>query len=587
MKATAKLVFLFLLLWSSGAYALDVRFSGMGNVIVSGCKSRYIILPIEESVEECTAEVINGCIKKESFTVRLAKNNVDYFVPVLVRGGDVLNIISADDRLGDYICWKEVYESDTFDTSNKEIYRPAYHHSPLYGWMNDPNGMFYDPVNELWHLYYQYNPYGSVWGNMTWGHSVSSDLIHWENKGRAINADAWGMIFSGSAVVDTANVSGFGKNAVIAMYTSAGKSQTQSISYSLDGGYTFIPYTNNPVLTDSNPDFRDPKLFYNRQRGLWSVILSCGQQVKFYSSKDFKHWTFDSSFGTGYGCHDGVWECPDLFELPVKGTKEKLWVLLVNINPGGVWGGSATQYFIGKYDGYKFTSIQKDVKWMDAGKDHYATVSFYGAPDGRTMAMAWMSNWQYANIVPTKQFRSQNSLVRDLGLYKDINGEYWLSVLPSKEYDKLSGEKLNKFECKVESDGVVVDIKDIPSVFNLDLKNISAGKAKVELYNDDNDTIKFVYDFKASSFVLERGDQNVSADFAVKEFVDIPKIKQKQSDVSFDIFLDNCSLEIFETQGRMSSTNLIFPKKMYSHIRFISDKGYFTANILQRAVNLK
>ena len=383
----------------------------------TGCK--YVLLPVEEKAENANIRIIgmeNQCTRRPN--VRLAVDNVDYYVPLEVKDGQLLDIIFHGDRrttgnMKGFACWKEMKFSDTFDTTNREKFRPAYHHTPQYGWMNDPNGMFYKDGE--WHLYYQYNPYGSLWENMTWGHSVSKDLVHWEALPLAIEADALGTIFSGSCVVDKDNTAGFGKNAVIAFYTSAGEAQTQSMAYSTDGGRTFNKYGKNPVVTFNAPDFRDPKVFWYDGTNRWIMMLAVGQEMQIWSSANLKDWQKESSFGSEYGNHGGVWECPDLLKI------EDKWVLICNINPGGPFCGSATQYFVGDFDGHKFTceSMPKVTKWLDYGKDHYATVSFSNAPDGRTVVLAWMSNWQYANQVPTRQFRSANSIARDLGLFKD------------------------------------------------------------------------------------------------------------------------------------------------------------------------
>ena len=276
-------------------------------------QKRYILLPIEEKENETTIKVIKDSHSMQDIKVRLATG-----------------------------------KPDTFDTTNREAYRPVYHHTPLWGWMNDPNGMFYK--DGVWNLYYQFNPYGSIWGNMTWGHATSRDLVHWQYEGTPIEPDDLGTIFSGSAVVDSSNTAGFGKNAIVAMYTTAAENQTQSLAYSNDGGKTFTKYSDNPILTAKEPDFRDPRMIWNEATKEWNLVMATGQKMNFYSSKDLKNWKYESSFGEGYGCHKGVWECPDLMQMA-----NGKWVLLCNINPGGPFGGSATQYFVGQWDGHKFT----------------------------------------------------------------------------------------------------------------------------------------------------------------------------------------------------------------------------------------
>ena len=362
---------------------------------------KYLLLPVQEKEEFANVRVIADNQQVQNFNVRLAVDKVDYYVPLDIRRFGkkqvLLDINFHGDRrttgaIKDFACWKEMKQTEAYDATNREKFRPQYHHSPAYGWMNDPNGMFYKDGE--FHLYYQFNPYGSQWENMTWGHSTTKDLIHWEAQPIAIEPDAIGSIFSGSCVVDKNNTSGFGKGTIVAFYTSAGQHQTQSMAYSTDNGKTFKKYENNPILTSDIPDFRDPKVFWNPEIQKWNLILAAGQEMRIYSSPNLKDWTYESSFGKEYGNHDGVWECPDLMKLQVRGTDKQKWMLICNINPGGPFGGSATQYFVGEFDGHKFTCDTKPevTKWMDYGKDHYATVTFDNAPDGRKIAIAWMSN---------------------------------------------------------------------------------------------------------------------------------------------------------------------------------------------------
>jgi len=480
---------------------------------------------------------------------------VDYFVPLEIKQAQLLDITFQGDRrttgaVKDFACWKEMKYSDTFDTTNREKFRPAYHHTPLYGWMNDPNGMFYK--DGVWHLYYQYNPYGSQWENMTWGHSTSKDLIHWEAQPLAIEADWLGAIFSGSAVVDKENTAGFGRNAVVAMYTSAGAAQTQSIAYSADGGQTFTKYAGNPVITYNAPDFRDPKVFWFE--GRWIVVLAVGQEVQFYSSTNLKDWKYESSFGREYGNHDGVWECPDLFKVKSEGVNSEKWVLLLNINPGGPFGGSATQYFVGTFDGRTFACEDNpsETKWMDYGKDHYATVTFHGAPDGRIVALPWMSNWQYANQVPTQQFRSANGLPRDLGL-TTVGGETYLTSTPSKEVSALRGKKVKQ---PTETCEILVDVK---------------GSANITLSNAKGEQVIMNYDAQKQTFSMDRmksGDVSFSEAFpCVTTAPTYGSIHQLR------LFIDRCSIEAFDSEGKMAMTNLVFPSEPYNIIKVKGGKA--------------
>ena len=517
---------------------------------ISGQKN-YLMLPVEEAEEGAHIKIIhNNKIVKE-FNVRLAVNKVDYYVPVdisVINGKDALiDVDFGDGRnrrhsdIKNYVCWTKIDYTDKIDTANRETrWRPIYHHTPTYGWMNDPNGMFYK--DGVWNLYFQYNPYGSTWENMTWGHSTSTDLVNWTYQGDVIEPDALGTIFSGSSVVDYKNTAGFGEGAIISYYTSAGQSQTQSMAYSTDNGKTFTKYENNPVLTSNIPDFRDPNIFWHEATQRWILIISESQHMKFFSSANLKDWHFESTFGEDYGNHSGVWECPDLFEINGK------WFLLCNINPGGPFGGSATQYFVGQFDGHKFTceDDKSEVKWLDYGKDHYATVSFSNAPDGRIVVLPWMSNWQYANNVPTKQYRSANGLPRDLGSFT-YKGETYLSVKPSKEilsaFAQKPSEKLTD-ACRID-----VQLK---------------GSSSVTLSNEKGEQVVLTYDEQAETIAMDRrksGETAFSEEFPIVTTTPTyGKIKMLR------IFVDRSSIEVFDADGKVAMTNIVFPTEPYKKI---------------------
>ena len=521
---------------------------------------KYLLLPVQEKEEIANVRVVVNNEQRQALNVKLAVDKVDYFVPLDIRrfGSDhvLLDITLHGDRratgpVKDFACWKEMRQSDSFDTANREHFRPVYHHSPQYGWMNDPNGMFYK--DGVYHLYYQWNPYGSQWENMTWGHSTSTDLIHWQAQPTAIETDALGSIFSGSCVVDKKN------DRVVAFYTSAGQHQTQSMAVSRDNGRTFEKYAANPILTSNEPDFRDPKAFWNPDIQRWNLILAVGQEMRIYSSSDLTEWTYESCFGKGFGCHDGVWECPDLMKMQVRGTNQQKWMLICNINPGGPFGGSATQYFIGDFDGHRFTCQQTDTRWMDYGKDHYATVTFDNAPDGRHIALAWMSNWQYANQVPTKQYRSSNSIPRDLGLFA-YNGDVYCSVTPSKEMLAARGKKVKN---PTETCEIVVDVK---------------ANTEITLSNAKGEQVVMRYDAQQQTFAMDRtksGDGSFSEAFPVTTTAPTyGNIKQLR------LFIDRCSIEAFDADGKMAMTNLVFPSEPYNKITVKGGKAtLYTLNV--------
>lgn len=532
--------------------------------------SKYALLPVEEKADICNVRVLADNLLTQTFNIRLAVDNIDYYVPFDLSQYDGKNVIldihsNGNNRnegaLKEFTCWKAIKYSDSFDTANREKFRPVYHHTPAYGWMNDPNGMFYKDGE--WHLYYQYNPYGSQWENMHWRHSASKDLMNWEDRGIAIVPDGLGTIFSGSCVVDHNNTAGFGRGAIIAFYTSAGENQTQSMAYSTDNGKTFTKYNGNPVVTSNVPDFRDPKVFWHKETKRWIMVLAAGQEMSIYSSADLKQWKHESNFGHEYGNHGGVWECPDLMRLTVRGTGEEKWVLLCNINPSGPFGGSATQYFVGQFDGHKFTceSAPEVTKWMDYGKDHYAAVTFDNAPEGRRVIVGWMSNWQYANQVPTMQFRSANTIARDLDLFT-YGGETYVGVIPSKENAAWRGRTaVKKFSGKSKS----FTVKD--GTCEIVISSISSKRKPVTitLKNTKGEKVVMTYDPTAETFSMDRtGSGKCSFSDAFPACTTAPVHGTMKT---LRLFVDKCSIEAFDGDGKMAMTNLVFPSEPYNSIQ--------------------
>ena len=558
-----------------------IRVKNLGNennFVYINPEKKYLLIPVEDSAPEGEIDFVyqNSSLTGYTQKVRLSRGKTDYYVPVDMSQFDKDSIIMIVRGVpSNSICWSDIEESDDMSLE-VEKYRPSYHHTPAYGWMNDPNGMFYK--DGVYHLYFQYNPYGSMWGNMHWGHSTSTDLVNWKNEGVAIAPDAIGTIFSGSCVVDHNNTSGFGEGAVVAFYTSAkqtpwGDCQTQSMAYSLDNGKTFIKYENNPILTSSEKDFRDPKVFWYAPKEHWVMMLAVGQHMEIYSSKNLKDWTKESEFGEGHGCHGGVWECPDLVELPVEGTKEKKWVLICNINPGGPFGGSATQYFVGDFDGSTFTNnYPEETKWMDYGKDHYATVTWNNAPDGRCIAIGWMSNWQYANNVPTLQYRSANTIARDLSLFKQ-DGSIFLKSEPCKEMleARKDGRQIKTVNV-AKAETISLSPQSDNGAYEVEL-SINPGKSKevsFTLSNGKGEKVLMTYDTVKKTLAMDRsksGEVSFSKDFpAVTE---MPVSKSKE--LKLRLFVDKSSVEAFVNNGEFVMTNCVFPSAPYDMITFESD----------------
>lgn len=557
------------------------------NIVSLDVTEDYLLLPIQDDAPEGKICVVKDNEQKGTLmNVRLARERVDSYVPFELSAYKGQHVsIDIQGVPANALCWKELKMSDSFDMTNKEMFRPVYHHTPVYGWMNDPNGMFYK--DGVYHLYFQYNPYGSVWGNMHWGHSTSTDLMHWNFEGCAIVPDAWGAIFSGSCVVDHNNTAGFGKGAVVAFYTSAkatpwGDVQSQSMAYSLDNGKTFTKYEGNPILTSSEKDFRDPKVFWYAPGKHWVMMLAVGQHMEIYSSVNLKEWKKESEFGAMQGAHGGVWECPDLVEIPVEGTREKKWVLICNLNPGGPFGGSAAQYFVGSFDGKKFVNESPtQTKWMDWGKDNYATVTWNNAPDGRCIALGWMSNWQYANNVPTRQYRSANTLARDLTLYRE-GQELYLKSTPSVEVKKARGKKVSIPSFRVSEKHEIVNLfEEKQGAYEVEIviQNAGASKIAFSLLNDKGEKVSMYYDLNRKQFVMDRSESG-TVDFS-KDFPAVTVAPANvDKELTLRLFVDRSSIEAFGEDGKFVMTNLVFPSQPYVKMCFEADKNGYAVKTL-------
>ncbi len=461
-----------------------------------------------------------------------------------------------------------------------EKHRPQLHFSPPAHWMNDPNGMVY--YKGEYHLFYQYYPDGTVWGPMHWGHAVSKDMLHWQHLPIALYPDSLGYIFSGSVVVDQNNSSGFQKGAekpLVAMFTyhnmdgeKSGRTdfQTQGIAYSNDKGRTWKKYTQNPVI--KNPgikDFRDPKVMWHEPSKQWIVTMAVANHVRFYRSKNLKNWELAGSFGLEDGSHGGVWECPDLFQLPVKDGKSK-WVLLVSVGSGAPNGGSGTQYFVGDFNGKTFTNsnASKDVLWLDYGCDNYAGITWSNAPNKRHLFLGWMSNWQYATKVPTDKWRSAMTLPRELSLQKTNNG-YRVITRPAKET-----EQLRKTNTPVE----MVTKKEYPYSMcevtaDFDLSKATTDDFGIEISNSVIETIHIGYNRTKNCFYIDR--TNCKEKSFSKEFPEIhlaPRMLNNNQ-IKMHLYIDKSSVELFGDDGTVIMTDTFFPSEDFNKIRTFGING--------------
>lgn len=480
------------------------------------------------------------------------------------------------------------------DTKTGEEYRPYYHFTPSEMWMNDPNGMVY--YDNEYHLFYQHYPDSNVWGPMHWGHAVSTDMLHWEHLPIALYPDSLGYIFSGSAVVDWNNTSGFGTAEIpplIAIYTyhdmqaaNEGdiKHQTQAIAYSLDKGRSWTKYEDNPVI--DNPglrDFRDPKVFWHQETQKWILVLSAHDHVKIYASSDLKNWDFLSEFGREQGVHGGVWECPDLFPLRESTTGEEKWVLILNINPGAINGGSGVQYFVGEFDGRNFTLgetfagdvVNEQGVWLDYGPDDYAGVTWSDIPasDGRRLFLGWMSNWAYAQVVPTYSWRSAMTVPRRLALHLTSNG-YRVRIHPVSELIQLRQDSFVLEEELLTGYREIVELNDIdPSAMEVSLQFVlPGGEAKdlgIELRNESQE--KIMIGFDGNQFYLDRrnaGPSAFSAEFADRKYTAPRAVESKILDMH--LYFDAASVELFADEGSTMLTGIFFPSQPFTKVYLYS-----------------
>ncbi|MEO0572872.1 MAG: glycoside hydrolase family 32 protein [Bacteroidota bacterium] len=482
---------------------------------------------------------------------------------------------------------KEIPFQETESTLDPdESLRPRYHFTPDSGWMNDPNGLVYN--DGVYHLFYQYYPYATVWGPMHWGHAVSSDMVRWDHKPIALFPDGKGMIFSGSAVVDARNTSGFGRDGkvpLVAIYTyhnmegekSGGNTfQTQGIAYSLDNGDTWKKYDGNPVIDNAGVrDLRDPKVFWHEDSQSWIMALVAGDFVKFYRSKNLKQWDHLSDFGKNQGAKGGVWECPDLFKIKVEGSDEEKWVLIISIGSGAPNGGSGTQYFVGNFDGTTFTSDQLDYKWLDWGTDNYAGVTYNNTPNGERIFIGWMSNWQYALKTPATTWRSTMTLPRELSL-KKVNGDYMLYNYPLPSVKNLMKPS------KGETLSIPAKEKYTISNSSLGESNISfsvpAKDFKLTFSNDAGEKTVLILDAASSLLMLDRttsGRTDFNYEFGNK--LHYATLKHGLKNLDFSIYLDRSSIEIFLNQGQYAITDQLFPTKPYTRLTF---ENLSTAEVL-------
>lgn len=468
-----------------------------------------------------------------------------------------------------------------------EPHRPQIHFSPAANWMNDPNGMVF--YNGTYHLFYQYYPDSTVWGPMHWGHATSKDLVHWLHQPVALYPDSLGYIFSGSAVADVNKTSGFGKDGktpLVAIFThhdpkgekkGTNTFQNQSIAYSLDEGKTWIKYAGNPVV--KNPgirDFRDPKVRWYEAGKKWIMTLATLDHITFYSSPNLKQWTKESEFGKEFGAHGGVWECPDLF--PIKYNDKDVWVLLISINPGGPNGGSATQYFTGQFDGNTFTPYQTDTRWIDYGPDNYAGITWSNTGD-RKIFLGWMSNWQYANIVPTDKWRSAMTIPRDLGI-EEIDGKYLVTSHPVPESSALNKDEIKLDDMDASNVDLTSKIGKLNGPARLQFTSSQIENFSLTLSNDANEKVVAGYDKATNSYYIDRtnsGKVSFEKGFAARHTA--PRFVAKNN-IDMTLIIDQSSIELFADNGLSVMTQIFFPNSPFNKLT-VQSPDHFKIKSLQ------
>lgn len=475
----------------------------------------------------------------------------------------------------------------TSKLNKDEIHRPQIHFSPQAHWVNDPNGMVYN--KGVYHLFYQHHPYSSVWGPMHWGHATSRDMINWKHQPIAIYPDSLGTIFSGSAVVDKNNTSGFGKNgqaplvAIFTQHSAEGEKagridfQNQSIAYSNDNGKTWVKYSDNPVL--KNPgivDFRDPKVMWYAPHKKWIMSLATKDRITFYSSINLKNWEKESEFGATVGAHGGVWECPDLFTLDDNG--KKVWVLLVSINPGGPNNGSATQYFVGDFDGNKFIPYSTDTKWIDYGPDNYAGITWSNT-GARKIFLGWMSNWMYANKVPTETWRNAMTIPRELQI-KHVVDELLIASFPIKELSKIQSKPVIISDIKItNTTDITTNLDKVRFPCRLNLKSDEVKDFSLIFSNSENEKLVIGFDKNKNQYYIDRtksGVVNFHTEFAERHVV--PRFTDNKR-MNISLLIDVSSVELFADDGLSVMTEIFFPNKPYTRLQIQSLEDFNIKNL--------
>lgn len=491
-------------------------------------------------------------------------------------------------------CKNQDAKLNEFETAFTEKHRPAFHFTPDSMWMNDPNGMVYHDGE--YHLFYQYYPDSIVWGPMHWGHAVSKDMVSWEHLPIALFPDSLGYIFSGSVVIDKGNTSGLGKDGkdpMVAIFThhnikgeraKEATFQYQSIAYSNDNGRTFTKYNGNPVLPNLGiVDFRDPKVIWYEASKSWVMVLAVYDRVHFYSSPNLINWKKTGEFGVKDDKR--LWECPDLFPMKVKGRNEVKWVLITSIQKEAPNGGTGTSYFVGDFDGLTFKGDPSKQYWLDYGTDNYAFVTWSNVLDGRTIGLGWMSNWQYAQQVPTQKWRSAMTIPRSLTLEK-ISNQYIVSSLPVVELEAIE-EESTKLDPQANIDKQEISNGKSTLKLELNFEKPTNGEILIRLSNSKNEHLDFGYDAERKSYFIDRknaGDHSFNELFAAKHF---GKVTYEHQIIELLVYIDKSSIEIFADNGQCVMTDIFFPSEDFTVIDILKTSKNNVSLLSGKITNLK
>lgn len=565
----------------------SVRFESVGDgshkaQISTVCK--YLLLPIEDEAPEVRVEVLSDQFPTQQIQLRAARQKVDYYMPLLLdRFSDsTIEIRYCGEPTPLFM--ESISLGNKFDYEYNEPFRPIYHHTAPYGWINDPNGLIY--ADGVYHLYYQHNPYGSAWGNMTWGHSVSKDLVNWEPKGDAIFPDENGTVFSGCCVIDERNDTGLGIDTHLAFYTAnAPGRQTQCLAYSHDGGVTFQKYEGNPILTsDTERDFRDPKVFWHAPSQKWIMALGAGKKINFYSSDNMLQWDFESSFNDNCRPDNAfVWECPDLFQMSVDGSEESRWVLMVSVlAPGG--SESYVRYYIGQFDGHQFVpdKSEQPYRLMDYGTDFYAPSTWENEPSGRRILIGWLNGVGYGAKQPTTYYRGMHTVPRELALKMSKDNEVVLTSYPCAELNTLQNieasfrnitiEDSHDFRklCKNNEGAIVMDLNAINQ----------ADYYTLTLFNEVGESVELLFDCVDSTLTVNRGKSG-KTDLNEKFIHQWSLPLRTTSTLELSLLLDRSSIECFVNGGEEVISFQVYPTQPYNSVTVCSHGGSVTINRLE------